>query len=135
MHEKLFSIQIFQYFRQIPPRVCTLVLFIIYNNTCILYMRLSMSASFTSGYACPVYSIHLASTETMAFTIIISGSAIFLAELRPFYTRHYLYWLRVYMQYTLNIHIHCTGKRSRYSLCIAPYSHVRCMRDRLSLSR
>ena len=29
MHEKLFSIQIFQYFRQIPPRVCTLVLFII----------------------------------------------------------------------------------------------------------
>ena len=28
MHEKLFSIQIFQYFRQIPPRVCTLVLFI-----------------------------------------------------------------------------------------------------------
>ena len=29
MHEKMFSIQIFQYFRQIPPRVCTLVLFII----------------------------------------------------------------------------------------------------------
>ena len=29
MHEKLFSIQIFQYFRQIPPRLCTLVLFII----------------------------------------------------------------------------------------------------------
>ena len=29
MHDKLFSIQIFQYFRQIPPRVCTLVLFII----------------------------------------------------------------------------------------------------------
>ena len=28
MHEKVFSIQIFQYFRQIPPRVCTLVLFI-----------------------------------------------------------------------------------------------------------
>ena len=28
MHEKLFSIQIFQYFCQIPPRVCTLVLFI-----------------------------------------------------------------------------------------------------------
>ena len=29
MHAKLFSIQIFQYFRHIPPRVCTLVLFII----------------------------------------------------------------------------------------------------------
>ena len=29
MHEKLFAIQIFQSFRQIPPRVCTLVLFII----------------------------------------------------------------------------------------------------------
>ena len=28
MHEKLFSIQIFQYFCQIPPRVCTLVFFI-----------------------------------------------------------------------------------------------------------
>ena len=28
MHEKVFSIQIFQYFRQIPPRFCTLVLFI-----------------------------------------------------------------------------------------------------------
>ena len=28
LHEKLFSIQIFQYLRQIPPRVCTLVLFI-----------------------------------------------------------------------------------------------------------
>ena len=40
---------------------------------------------FTSGYACPVYSIHVAITETMAFTIIISGSAIFSAGLRPFY--------------------------------------------------
>ena len=29
MHAKVFSIQIFQYFRQIPPRVYTLVLFII----------------------------------------------------------------------------------------------------------
>ena len=29
MHAKVFSIQIFQYFRQISPRVCTLVLFII----------------------------------------------------------------------------------------------------------
>ena len=28
MHEKVFSIQIFQYFRQIVRRVCTLVLFI-----------------------------------------------------------------------------------------------------------
>ena len=28
MHAKVFSIQIFQYFCQIPPRVCTLVLFI-----------------------------------------------------------------------------------------------------------
>ena len=28
MHAKVFSIQIFQYLRQIPPRVCTLVLFI-----------------------------------------------------------------------------------------------------------
>ena len=28
MHAKVFSIQIFQYFHQIPPRVCTLVLFI-----------------------------------------------------------------------------------------------------------
>ena len=27
MHEKLFSIEIFQYFCQILPRVCTLVLF------------------------------------------------------------------------------------------------------------
>ena len=32
MHEKLFSIQIFQYFRQILPRVCTLVLFISVGN-------------------------------------------------------------------------------------------------------
>ena len=30
MHAKVISIQIFQYFHQIPPRVCTLVLFIIY---------------------------------------------------------------------------------------------------------
>ena len=39
---------------------------------------------------CPVtvYSIHVASTETIAFTIIISGPAIFSAGLRPFYTRH-----------------------------------------------
>ena len=29
MHAKVFSIQIFQHFHQIPPRVCTLVLFII----------------------------------------------------------------------------------------------------------
>ena len=29
MHAKVFSIQIFKYLRQIPPRVCTLVLFII----------------------------------------------------------------------------------------------------------
>ena len=29
MRAKVFSIKIFQYFRQIPPRVCTLVLFII----------------------------------------------------------------------------------------------------------
>ena len=29
MHAKVFSIQIFQYFRQILPRVCTLVLFIL----------------------------------------------------------------------------------------------------------
>ena len=29
MHVKVFSIQIFQYFHLIPPRVCTLVLFII----------------------------------------------------------------------------------------------------------
>ena len=29
MHAKVFSIQILQYFRQISPRVCTLVLFII----------------------------------------------------------------------------------------------------------
>ena len=29
MHAKVFSIQIFQYFHQIPPRVCTLVLFIL----------------------------------------------------------------------------------------------------------
>ena len=29
MHAKVFSIQIFQYFQQIPPRVCTLVLFIV----------------------------------------------------------------------------------------------------------
>ena len=29
MHVKVFSIQIFQYLHQIPPRVCTLVLFII----------------------------------------------------------------------------------------------------------
>ena len=36
------------------------------------------------GYACPVYSIHIASTETMAFTIIISGSAIFSTGLQPF---------------------------------------------------
>ena len=28
MHAKVFSIQIFQHFHQIPPRVCTLVLFI-----------------------------------------------------------------------------------------------------------
>ena len=28
MHANVFSIQIFQYFRQIPPRCCTLVLFI-----------------------------------------------------------------------------------------------------------
>ena len=28
MHAKVFSIQIYQYIRQIPPRVCTLVLFI-----------------------------------------------------------------------------------------------------------
>ena len=28
MHAKVISIQIFQYFRQIPPWVCTLVLFI-----------------------------------------------------------------------------------------------------------
>ena len=32
MHEKVVSIQIFQYLRQIPPRVCTLVLFIITGN-------------------------------------------------------------------------------------------------------
>ena len=30
-HIKVFSIQIFQYFSQIPPRICTLVLFIIYR--------------------------------------------------------------------------------------------------------
>ena len=41
-----------------------------------------------SGYACSVYSIHVASTEAMAFSIIISGSAIFSAGLRPFYMRH-----------------------------------------------
>ena len=35
-----------------------------------------------------MYSIHVASAETMAFTIIISGSAIFSAGLRSFYTRH-----------------------------------------------
>ena len=35
MHTKVFSIQIFQYFRQIPPRVCTLALFII-TMTCFL---------------------------------------------------------------------------------------------------
>ena len=28
MHAKVFSIEIFQHFHQIPPRVCTLVLFI-----------------------------------------------------------------------------------------------------------
>ena len=32
MHAKVFSIQIFQYFHQIPPRVCTLVLFIKISN-------------------------------------------------------------------------------------------------------
>ena len=29
MHAKVFSIQIFQYFHQILPRVCTLVLFVL----------------------------------------------------------------------------------------------------------
>ena len=32
MHAKVFSIQIFQHFHQIPPRVCTLVLFIKYSH-------------------------------------------------------------------------------------------------------
>ena len=36
MHAKVFSIQIFQYLRQIPPRVCTLVLFIIIIITIII---------------------------------------------------------------------------------------------------
>ena len=39
MHEKLFSIQIFQYFRQIPPRVCTLVLFIIIGGVLFTHAR------------------------------------------------------------------------------------------------
>ena len=32
MHVKVFSIQIFQYLRQIPPRVCTLVLSFDYDQ-------------------------------------------------------------------------------------------------------
>ena len=32
MHAKVFSIQIFQHFHQIPPRVCTLVLFIRHSS-------------------------------------------------------------------------------------------------------
>ena len=34
MHAKVFSIQIFQYFHQIPRRVCTLVLFIAFVEEC-----------------------------------------------------------------------------------------------------
>ena len=37
MHAKVFSIQIFQYFHQIPPRVCTLVLFIIKGDHDVQY--------------------------------------------------------------------------------------------------
>ena len=33
MHAKVFSIKIFQYLRQIPPRVCTSVLFIIISGS------------------------------------------------------------------------------------------------------
>ena len=40
MHAKVISIQIFQYFRQIPPRVCTLVLFIYVCNYFLLFLRL-----------------------------------------------------------------------------------------------
>ena len=38
MHAKVFSIQIFQYFRQIPPRVYTLVLFI--DRATILFFKI-----------------------------------------------------------------------------------------------
>ena len=44
------------------------------------------------------------STETMAFTIIISGSAIFSAGLRPFFTRHCLLLVDIiYYNYTLKL--------------------------------
>ena len=47
MHEKLFSIQIFQYFCQIPPRVCTLVLFISNSNIIRTAYYQSMKLSYT----------------------------------------------------------------------------------------
>ena len=41
---KVFSIQIFQYFRQIPPRVCTLVLFIYLCNIFLFFYRVCTSS-------------------------------------------------------------------------------------------
>ena len=53
MHAKVFSIQIFQYFRQILPRVCTLVFFIFLMYSVILtsvvytaYMEISAVKKF-----------------------------------------------------------------------------------------
>ena len=45
MHAKVFSIQILQYFRQISPRVCTLVLFIIIINTDLQHIHVNMLVS------------------------------------------------------------------------------------------
>ena len=38
MHAKVFSIQIFQYFHQIPPRVCTLALFVRFSKCLYIYI-------------------------------------------------------------------------------------------------
>ena len=49
MHAKVFSIQIFQYLRQIPPRVCTLLLFILivlFTFILILYIAKSLITNF-----------------------------------------------------------------------------------------
>ena len=72
MHAKVFSIQIFQYLRQIPPRVCTLVLFIISSGCSVIREVSSSSMAHMQLYfvcACIIESVDSINRDERGFPL------------------------------------------------------------------
>ena len=62
MHAKVFSIEIFQHFHQIPPRVCTLVLFILEGMAVLFWSMVVLFGGYGCvilGYGCVICGVWL----------------------------------------------------------------------------